>query len=254
VVLDDEAPPPSPPKVVKIRSTTSDNVTLFKLDNGKAMFFTADLSVDADGCPRAYSQDNKGIEDIGNATSKTTGKLSPDVIVLKKNGTPFIQTATDPAPGFLISQTALRDNTKAASHPEDPTCYVDALTIPYIVIPGGATGGALPGHAALVISKSTGVRVMAIVGDVGGKNIAGEASMFCAGLVSGLTPSQITETLAKKSGSVINPRNGGPAGKFRYVVFTGSRLSWPATNEEIEAFVEGAMHGLTPAELLAVTT
>jgi Putative peptidoglycan binding domain. len=244
---------PGASQVVKVRSV-KDGVTIFKLSGGEAVFFTADMDVDADGCPLAYAPEDKGIEALSNATNKRTGKLSRDVMVLQRNGNPFVQGTAAPAPGFYISQTALRDNQKASNRPEDPTCYVDALTVPYIVIPSGNVGGAKPGDAALVINLETKAHVKAIVGDVGSANEIGEASIFCAGLARGLNPTQITERLARTPHSVLNPRDGGDKiRRYRYIIFPQkTAMPWPRTLTQIEAQVDGALASLTPDQILVL--
>jgi peptidoglycan hydrolase-like protein with peptidoglycan-binding domain len=242
----DDAPPSD--KVVKVR--TIDGVPVFKLKGGEAVFFTSRMHVDADGCPQAYAPGNKGIESIKAATKKS-GALSGDVLVLDGNGDGVLQKASDPAPGFFISKTALSDGSKKAA---DPTKYVDALTVPYVVIPGVSIG-AKAGDVALVIDQETGTRVKAIVGDVGPGDETGEASMFLAGIIDGLKPSQITEAKARDKSSFMSPRGGGTEKKrFRYVIFPGTTMKWPKTNAEIEARVDGALAALTHDQLLAITS
>jgi peptidoglycan hydrolase-like protein with peptidoglycan-binding domain len=119
-------------------------VPLFMLAGGHAVFFTARMHIDADGCPQAYGPDNRGIEDNRHA-QRRDGSFSPDVIVLE-NGHPVVQRLQDPAPGFFISQTALSDPTR---EDRDPLKYVNALTVPYVVLPGGEAGGARAGGCRL---------------------------------------------------------------------------------------------------------
>jgi hypothetical protein len=234
-------------KVTEI--ATIGDVKVFKLRSGEAAFCTTHMHVDADGCPRAYKEDNKGIENLGNAKTKT-GSLSPDVLVFR-GGKPHKQGSGDPAPGFFVSQTSLRDPGKAIT---DPTKYVDALTVPYIVLPAGKLGAARVGDLALVIDFDTGNRVKAVVADAGPAKEIGEASIFCAGLAIGMKVSAITETEARRRGSFINPRSGGTEKKrFRYIVFPGTKVTWPKTNQEIAALVDGALAKLTPDQILAIT-
>lgn len=239
---------PASDKVTEIGTVGGTKV--FKLKSGEAVFCTARMHVDADGCPRAYKADNTGIERLGNAKKKD-GSLSPDVIVFK-NGLPHKQGSGDPAPGFLVGQTSLRDPAKAAT---DPTKYVDALKVPYIVLPAGKLDAARVGDVAVVIDFDTGNRVKAVVADAGPAGEIGEASIFCGGMAIGLKPSEITEAEARRKGSFINPRSGGTEKKrFRYVVFPGTKVSWPKSNAEIAARVDGALAALTHDQLLAITS
>jgi len=58
---------------------------------------------------------------------------------------------------------------------------------------------------------------------------------------------------SKKSFS--NPRTGGTDERhFRYIVFPGRTLSWPQTNDAIEAAVDDALTDLTAAQLKVITT
>ncbi len=247
--LPDVTDPAPSDKVTKVRPPIA-GVQVSKLKGGEAVFFTSRMHVDADGCPQAYAPGNKGIESIKAATKKN-GKLSGDVLVLDSGGNGVLQKASDPAPGFFISKTALSDRSKKDA---DPTKYVNALKIPYIVIPGVAIG-ARAGDAALVIDQVTGARVKAIVGDVGPVDETGEASMFLAGLISGLKLSEITEAKARDKSSFMSPRGGGTEKKrFRYIIFPGTTMKWPRTNAEIEARVDGALAALTHDQLLAITS
>jgi hypothetical protein len=165
-------------KVTEI--ATIGGVRIFKLRSGEAVFCTAGMHVDADGCPRAYKENNQGIEHLGNAKTKD-GSLSPDVIVFR-GGRPHKQGHADPAPGFFVSQTSLRDPGRAIT---DPVKYVAALTVPSIVLPAGKLGAARVGDLALLIDFDTGNRVKAVVADAGPAKEIGEASIFCAGLAIG---------------------------------------------------------------------
>jgi hypothetical protein len=244
---DVDDPPPSD-KVVKVRAIGG--VQVFKLKSGEAVFFTSRMHVDADGCPQAYAPKNAGIES-NKAAKKKSGAFSGDVLVLGGDGEPVLQGGGDPAPGFFISKTALSDGSKKTA---DPTKYVNALKVPYIVIPGVSIG-VKAGDAALVIDQETGARAKAIVGDVGPKNETGEASMFLAGLIAGLKPSQITEKEARTKGSFMSPRSGGTEKKrFRYIIFPGTTMKWPKSPAEIEARVDGALAALTHDQLLAITS
>jgi hypothetical protein len=251
------APPPSA-KVRKIK-TIADGVTIFKLENGEAVFFTSDLDVDADGCPFAYGPGNTGLDHNGNAQDPlSSGIWNPNVLVLDGSKQPVRQKATDPAPGFYVCKSSLRDQSKAAT---DPFRYVDALTVPFIVLPGGTAGPAKTGDAALAINLTTGTCIKCLVADAGPSRKTGEASILVVGMLADdLTPKQI-QAAAKRDklkGLNCSPRNGGLNGpndkRFRYIIFPNTGMSWPQTTAAIEARVDGALAALTPAQVVAITT
>jgi peptidoglycan hydrolase-like protein with peptidoglycan-binding domain len=248
--LPDVNDPAPSDKTVKVRVVAG--VPVFKLKGGEAVFFTSRMHVDADGCPQAYAPKNVGIED-NKAARKKSGAFSGDVLVLGGDGEPVLQGGNDPAPGFFISKTALTDGSRKTVY---PTKYVDALKVPYIVIPGVSGGIAVKaGDVALGIDQRTGIRVKAIVGDVGPSDETGEASMFLAGLIAGLKVSQITEKEARNKESFMSPCGGGTEKKhFRYTIFPRTTLKWPKSNTEIEARIDGALAALTNDQLLAIAS
>jgi peptidoglycan hydrolase-like protein with peptidoglycan-binding domain len=249
---------PASAKVVKVK-TIADGVTIFKLESGEAVFFTSDLDVDADGCPMAYGPGNKGLDHNGNAqTPVGSGNWNPSVLVLDSAKQPVKQKVGDPAPGFFICKSSLQDTSKPVT---DPRRYVDALTIPFIVLPGGSAGPAKTGDAALVIDMRTGKRIKGLVADAGPSGKTGEASILVVGvLADDLTPKQVVDAAKrnKLKGLHCNPRNGGLNGpddrKFRYIVFPGTTMTWPQTIGAIEARVDGALATLTPEQIVAITT
>jgi len=112
-----------------------------------------------------------------------------------------------------------------ARQDHDPQKWVNALTVPYIVLPGGGAGGAQAGDAALVIDRRTGTQVKAIVGDIGPSDETDAGSMCLAGLITGMRLEQIIEQEAHKPGSFISPRSGGTEEKrLRYISFPGTRM------------------------------
>jgi hypothetical protein len=244
--------------VVKIK-TIADGVSIFKLESGEAVFFTSDLDVDADGCPMAYGPGNTGLDNNGNAQSPvSSGIWNPDVLVLDGSKQPVRQGPGDPAPGFFICKSSLQDDSKAVT---DPRRYVDALTIPFMVLPGGTAGPAKTGDAALVIDRRTGKRIKCLVADAGPGAKTGEASILVVGvLADGLTPKQVVDAAKKNKlkGLNCNPRNGGLNGpanrKFRYIIFPNTGMTWPQTVGAIEARVDGALAALTPEQVVAITT
>lgn len=251
-----DAPTPKA-KVEKLK--TIDGVDVWKLASGKAVFFTSDLDVDADGCATAYGPNNSGLDHNGNAQDPvSSGKWNPSVLLLDKNKQPVPQKAGDPAPGFYICFSSLKAPTLPVAEPRK---YVDALTVPFSVLPGGAFAGAQEGDAAMIIDLKNKKVIKCIVGDRGPKAKTGEASILAVGMLAdNLTAKQVADAAKKDKlkGLKCNPRNGGLSGVkyryFRYIFFPGTTMTWPKTQAEIEAKVDGALASLTPDEIIAITT
>ncbi len=117
----------------------------------------------------------------------------------KPGGTPLVQKASDPAPGYWISQTAL------SSGPwNDPRSYVDAATIPYFVMPTGLAG-AKKGDFGIILNTQTGKHTGAIFADT--NPAVGEGSLAAAAAV----------------GLVADARHGGTGKQIiAYLVFPKS--------------------------------
>jgi len=99
----------------------------------------------------------------------------------EKDGTPVLQNANGPAPGAFVSSTSYRWPTLARI---DPRAYVDAASVPYIVLPGHwrrEAVGVVLGCKATVKDTRTG-RILEASGvlDFGPKAKLGEASVACA--------------------------------------------------------------------------
>ena len=193
------------------------NVQVWRQPESSAFFFESTLSVDADGAPNAYHPDNLGLDDLANAGAP--GSWSG--LAVDKNGDPYIQGSDDPFPGYYVSTTDLSDRTKAAN---DPTRYVDASQIPYIVLPEGieTQTGAHPGDFAMVFNLQNGKSSPAIYADTGPRDRIGEGSLALA------------ETLELWS----DARSGGTTRGILYLVFTGSGNGRPRSTEEINAEAE----------------
>lgn len=210
-------------------------VKVRKLGDGRAVFYTGGMMIDADGAYRAYHPGSKGLDFLANggkpgnwwALVTDNGKVS---------GNPVVQGPNDPAPGFYISATSLQD---PAYDRKDARRYVDSETIPYIVLPGGKLAGAKLGDYALVINLETKARVKAIVADSGPKAKLGEASIAVA------------EALLGKSKS--SPKSGGTEKKIiRYIVFPGSGDGRPKPADVIAARVDGLLASLSPEQVVAI--
>ena len=196
------------------RGERTQEVPVWQMPGGSAFFFDAGMNIDADGAPNAYNPDNTGLDDLSNAGEP--GHWGG--IIADELGNPYIQTADDPFPGFYVSCTSLSDRNKARI---DPTRYVDASKIPYVVLPGlvARQGGAELGDLAVVFNLRNGKSSYAIFADIG---TMGEGSV----------------ALARNLGIREDARNGGARNGIRYLVFPESGNGQPRPIEEINAEAE----------------
>lgn len=182
--------------------------------DGESVFFESGMDVNADGAPNAYHPRNSGTDYLGNAVSlgnwwalaTNSGKPS---------GTPFVQDADDPYPGYYVSQTALFDVSKPR---DDPARYVNANEVPYIVLSGGRAWGVALGDLAMVMNRSNGRRTAAVVAEFGPRDKIGEGSI----------------ALAEALGIDSSPRTGGVSADIAYVIFPGSGSGFPESTDRIE--------------------
>jgi hypothetical protein len=143
----------------------------------KRVEFLADGDVDADGAYRAYNPNSAlGLDNLRNAGHP--GNWFG--IITDRFGVPFIQGAADPAPGFYISGTSYQ-------WPEfpgnDPHRYLDAETIPFIVVENyirKRAKGVVLGCRARVTNTLNGKSVDCVVGDMGPLSKIGELSVAAA--------------------------------------------------------------------------
>ena len=187
------------------------DVPIWSMDDGSAIMFRTGMTIDADGAPNAYNAKNTGLDDLSNAGSPGHW----DGIVSNRDGEPFVQGPDDPFPGFYVSQTSLFDWGKEIT---DPTRYVDASKIPYIVLPGELSHqfGARLGDFAVVMNLRRGTVANAIFADIG---TLGEGSI----------------ALADKIGIWSDAREGGTRGGILYLVYPGSGDRHPHSLDEINA-------------------
>jgi hypothetical protein len=189
-------------------------IPIWRMSGDSAFFYEAGMTIDADGAPNAYHPNNTGLDDLSNAGSPGNWEgLAKDA-----EGEPFVQGPDDPFPGYYVSATALADRTKPVN---DPTRYVDASKIPFIVLPGAMARqiGARPGDFAVVFNPRNGKSSYAIFGDVGPPDRIGEGSV----------------ALAENLGIRSDARNGGARRGILFLVFPGSGNGRPRTVEEINA-------------------
>jgi hypothetical protein len=189
-------------------------VPIWRRADDPAFFYESGLMIDADGAPNAYHPDNIGLDDLANAGEPGIWEgLAKD-----EHGAPYIQGPDDPYPGYYVSETALADRTKAVS---DPSRYVDATRIPFIVLPGGMgrESGARGGDFAVVFNLQNGKMSPAIFADTGPEDSIGEGSV----------------ALAENLGIRSDARNGGVRRGVLYLVFPGSGNGEPRTIDEINS-------------------
>jgi hypothetical protein len=180
--------------------------------------YEAGLAVDADGAFRAYHPNNRlgldTIEDAGRpgnwwALATDTGEPS---------GRPVVQRESDPAPGYYVSMTSLFD--AANPNERDPHRFVDAASIPYVVLPPVGLKHAKLGDFATVVNLQNGKVAEAIVADESAPGLKmGEGSI----------------ALAVALGIDSNPRSGGTEHGVAYVIYPGSGNSKPRGLDEIVA-------------------
>lgn len=186
-------------------------VPVWQLPDRQVFFFVSGMTIDADGAPNAYSPDDTGLDELANA-----GKPAHwEGIVTDRDGNPLIQQESDPFPGYYISCTSLVDKSKTFT---DPTRYVDASKIPYVVLPHelAESGGARLGDFAVIMNLRNGRSSFAIYADIG---TLGEGSV----------------ALANALGIRSDARRGGAADGILYLLFPGSGNQQPRTFDEIQS-------------------
>lgn len=190
--------------------------TIYSIDgDDSAYFYQAGMMIDADGAYKAYHPNNSpGLDYLANG-GKPGNWWALVTDNGKPTGNPVIQKEGDPAPGFYISTTSLQDKTKAAT---DPLRYVDSTSIPYIVLPANSRFGASLSDLCIVYNPGNGQLCGGVFADTGPRNQIGEASI----------------AMANGVGVPGNPKNGGQAHGLVYIVFPGSSIGWPLTNDVIQ--------------------
>jgi hypothetical protein len=186
-------------------------IPIWQLPDSKAFFFESGMTIDADGAPNAYHPDDTGLDELSNAGSSAEW----NGIVTDEVGSPLIQKHDDPFPGYYISCTSLSDHSKRFN---DPTRYVDASKIPYVVLPQKVAdaGGAKLGDFAVVTNLQNGKSSFAIYADIG---TLGEGSI----------------ALADNLGIRSNARSGGQRHSVLYLVFPNSGNLAPRSLDEIRS-------------------
>jgi Fungal chitosanase of glycosyl hydrolase group 75 len=201
----------------KSKLFTARNVVAWSSSSGPRVFFyKSGLAVDADGAFRAYHpNDRSGLDSLKHAGHKGNwwALVTEDE---KTSGNPVVQLESDPAPGFYVSTTALYDRDNP--NPRDPHRYVDAATIPYVVLHPKALNYARLGDFATVVNLQNGRISEAIVADESAPNLpVGEGSI----------------ALAQALGIDSNPRTGGKDENIAYLIYPDSGNRRPRELREI---------------------
>ena len=214
-------------KLFEAKNQSGDKYTIWKSPEQKTFFFRAAMAVDADGSPKAYHPENKGLDDLEHA-GEPGNWWAIETHNGKPNGKPVIQGDDDPAPGYYISMTALYD--PDINRP-NPRRYVDATKIPYIVLPENNDREFLKkadveeGDFAAVYNAKNGKLSFAIFADTG---------LFFAGNVKEYRFGEGSIALAEALDIPSNPRNGGTTKKdLLYIVFPGSGNRKPRSITDI---------------------
>ncbi len=106
-------------------------------------------------------------------------------IVTDSSGDPIVQRGSDPCPGAYVSATSLQLLKPDGSHYEatDPMAYVDAATVPFLVICPELRVAVKPivfGCRAVLTNTENNVTIEAVVADGGNRNTMGEISYAAA--------------------------------------------------------------------------
>jgi Fungal chitosanase of glycosyl hydrolase group 75 len=150
------------------------------IDHGEHVWWNGEMTIDADGSPRAYGPEGTDpLDYLGNAGYPgnwwgiATYSNEPD-------GEPVIQGKNDPCPGYYVSTTAYL---VAGYKHTDPRRYLNSETICFAVIPGNvrkATVGICKGCKARITDKNKGKVLNCVIGDIGPSDHMGEASIAVA--------------------------------------------------------------------------
>ena len=191
----------------------------------QAFVYRGGLAIDADGAYRAYHPDDpQGLDSIEHAgrpghwwaLATDTGNPS---------GRPVVQGEDDPAPGYFVSMTSLYDTSIA--NERDPRRFVDAVSVPYVVLPPVGFKHARLGDFATVVNLRNGKVAAGIVADQSASRLPmGEGSI----------------ALAMALGIDSDPRTGGTQKGIAYVIYPGSGNGTPRSVDEIVSTSEAYFH------------
>ena len=174
---------------------------VWRLGDSTPYFFAAGMTIDADGSPNAYNPENTGLDDLANAGQPGHW----DGVLQDRDGNPLVQGPDDPFPGYYISCTSLADRTKP---PLDPTRFVDASKIPYVVLP-----------REVAFDSGTRLGDFAVVDEYSHRRVVVWRSSRMSG-----TFGEGSIALADNLGIRSDARRGGTWGGVLYLVFPGRAM------------------------------
>lgn len=200
-------------------------IDVMQVDGTMSVHYVGKLATDADGAPRAYHPaDKKRPDNTGKAFDWLANISTSELHGIQG------QDGNGPATGFYVSGTAMENSNYKVN---DTRRYVDASTIPYIVLPRTIP---LPAGIQLkdsciayVVDLKTGGTTGAIFGDVG--HAVGEASI-ALGVRLGLSPFS-----TKWPPKVIGFQSGADTTRFFYLLFPTVAVPgpWPVQDIQDEA-------------------
>ena len=213
----------APQTDIRLSYSAPEGWQVYETTDMSAAVFRAKMAVDADGAPKAYNRDDTiALDFLANAGRPGNWWA----LVTGPNGKPLVQTANDPAPGYYVSTTSL---TNPSFPREEPAHYVDASTIPFIVLPGGryknfTSGKPLRlGDLGVAYNRQNGQLCLAQFAETGPADKIGEGSVALASAL-GINPS---------------PKKGGIATRdIVYTVFASSGVGRGMSVAEITAAAE----------------
>ena len=200
-------------KLFRHHSTIAWSCSAFGVE---AFIYRAGMAVDADGAYRAYHpNDRMGLDSIEHAGHPGDWwALATDTGNPK--GRPVLQGKNDPAPGFYVSMTSLFDASITDEH--NPRRFVDAMSVPYVVLPPEGFKHARLGDFATVVNLQNSKVAGAIIADESAPELPmGEGSI----------------ALARALGIDSDPRSGGVEKGIAYVIHPGSGNRKPRALDEI---------------------
>lgn len=211
------------PDRIRLSYSAPEGWRVYETTDVSAAVFRSSMAVDADGAPKAYNRNDAiALDNLANAGRPGNWWA----LVVDANGNPVVQTATDAAPGYFVSTTTLTNPAfprQASGH------YIDASTIPFIVMPGGRFRNftsAKPlrlGDVGVAYNRQNGKLCFAQFADTGPAGKIGEGSIALAAAL-GINPS---------------PKNGGVNTRdVVYAVFASSGIGQGMPVTQINSTVQ----------------
>ena len=120
------------------------------------VFSSNHIAVDADGAPNAYHPEDIGLDFLANAGYPNQSWWNSVLVPDPDNPDRAYTQKSGEFTGYFVSKTSLQDKVQAVT---DPTRYVDARNIPYLVFPGSyyrMRGTGLLGDLGYAINLTSG--------------------------------------------------------------------------------------------------